>query len=61
MLDRLFGEGGFGGIWIVVLFFIFLAFSDCWVDIDICAWIPFLILLLIVCGAGNVFDGGCGC
>lgn len=59
MLDRLFGEGGFGGIWIVVLFFIFLAFSDCWVDIDICAWIPFLILLLIVCGCGEGFGGDC--
>lgn len=61
MLDRLFGEGGFSGIWIVVLFFLFLVFQDCWAEIDICAWIPFLILLLIVCGAGDMFDGGCGC
>ncbi len=61
MLERFFGEGGFfnGAWWIIVLFFLFLAFSDCWVDIDIAAWIPFLILLLIVCSCG--FDGGCGC
>jgi hypothetical protein len=59
MLDRLFGEGGFGGIWIVVLFFLFLAFQECWKEIDICSWIPFLILLLIVCGVGDMFDGGC--
>ncbi|MGL6106030.1 hypothetical protein [Romboutsia sp.] len=61
MLDRLFGEGGFGGgIWIIVLFFLFLAFQDCWSEIEICDWIPFLILLLIVCGCGDMFDG-CGC
>lgn len=59
MLDRLFGEGGFSGIWVVVLFFLFLAFQECWKEIDICAWIPFLILLLIVCGSGDMFDGGC--
>jgi hypothetical protein len=59
MLDRLFGEGGFGGIGIVVLFFLFLAFQECWAEIDICAWIPFLILLLIVCGSGSMFDDGC--
>jgi len=58
MLDRLFGNCDCGGgIWIVVLFFLFLVFSDCWCDIDIVAWIPFLILLLIVCGAGDFF--GC--
>ena len=58
MLDRLFGNCDCGGgIWIVVLFFLFLVFSDCWCDIDIIAWIPFLILLLIVCGAGDFF--GC--
>ncbi len=56
MLDRFFGgcEGGFGigAWWIIVLFFLFLAFGDAWVDIDIMAWIPFLIVLLIVCGCG---------
>jgi hypothetical protein len=58
MLDRLFGNCDCGGgIWIVVLFFLFLVFSDYWCDIDIVAWIPFLILLLIVCGAGDFF--GC--
>ena len=52
MLDRLFGAEGFfgaGAWWIIVLFFLFLAFGESWVDIDIMAWIPFLILLLIYC------------
>ena len=38
MLDRLFGNDGFfgaGGWWIIVLFFLFLAFGDSWADIDI--------------------------
>jgi hypothetical protein len=65
MLSRFFGEGGCfsgGGWWIIVLFFLFLAFGETWVDIDIMAWIPFLILLLIVCSCGGVFgDDGCGC
>ena len=63
MLDRFFGECGFfGGAWrIIVLFFLFLAFGDTWVDIDIMAWIPFLILLLIVCGSMGIEDDGCGC
>ncbi|HBN6253142.1 TPA: hypothetical protein NRK34_003737, partial [Clostridioides difficile] len=49
--------------WIIVLFFLFLAFEDCWRDIDIMSWIPFLILLLITCSSGGFFDGevGCGC
>ncbi|MGL6107676.1 hypothetical protein [Romboutsia sp.] len=62
MLSRLFGEGGcFGGgaWWIIVLFFLFLAFGDSWVDIDIMAWIPFLILLLITCSCGELFGGDC--
>ena len=64
MLDRLFGEDGFfgaGAWWIIVLFFLFLAFGESWVDIDIMAWIPFLILLLIVRGSMGIEDDGCGC
>ncbi|QJA07904.1 hypothetical protein HF520_02630 [Romboutsia sp. CE17] len=63
MLDRFFGDGGCfaGAWWIIVLFFLFLAFGDCWADIDIIAWIPFLILLLITCSCGGFFDDGCGC
>ena len=55
MLDRLFGgcDGFFGtGWWIIILFFLFLAFGETWVDIDIMALIPFLILLLITCYCG---------
>ena len=63
MLDRLFGgcdDGFFGtGWWIIILFFLFLAFGDTWVDIDICAWIPFLILLLITCSCGGLFGDDC--
>ena len=65
MLDRLFGNDGFFGDgcgWIIiVLFFLFLAFGETWCDIDIMAWIPFLILLLIACSCGGLFDDGCGC
>ncbi len=62
MFSRLFGDGGCfnGAWWIIVLFFLFLAFGDCWEDIDIVAWIPFLILLLITCSCGGFFDD-CGC
>ena len=59
MLERLFGNDGFfgaGAWWIIVLFFLFLAFGDSWVDIDIMAWIPFLIVLLILCSCGGFFD-----
>lgn len=62
MLDRFFGgccggcDGGFGAWWIIVLFFLFLAFGDVWCEIDICSWIPFLILLLIICGHEGFFD-----
>ena len=54
MLDRIFGEDGCfnGAWWIIVLFFLFLAFGDCWADFDLMAWIPFLIVLLILCGCG---------
>ena len=57
MLDRFFGNDGFGGAWwIIVLFFLFLVFQEVWCEIDISDWIPFLILLLIVCASGNLFD-----
>ena len=57
MLERFIGNDGFcgGAWWIVILFFLFLAFGDSWCDIDIIAWIPFLILLLILCSCG-LFD-----
>lgn len=59
MLDRFFGEDGCfaGAWWIIVLFFLFLAFGETWCEIDIVAWIPFLILLLIVCSCG--FEDDC--
>ena len=54
MLERFFGNDGFwgGAWWIVILFFLFLAFGDCWEDIDTMSWIPFLIVLLILCSCG---------
>ena len=68
-LSRLFGNDGClggGAWWIIILFFLFLAFQECWSDICITDWIPFLILLLIVCSCGlggdcgdNNFDCGC--
>ena len=63
MLERFFGEDGcFGGgaWWIIVLFFLFLACGDTWSEIDMDSWIPFLILLLIVCSCGFENDR-CGC
>ena len=62
MLDRLFGgcDGFFVTGWgIIIVFFLFFALGDSWVDIDIMAWIPFLILLLITCSCGGLFDDGC--
>ena len=62
MLDRLFGNNGcFGGgaWWIIVLFFLFLAFGDCWDELCITDWIPFLIVLLILLLTNFGFDGGC--
>lgn len=57
MLDRFFGEGGFGcAWWIIVLFFLFLAFGDSWNELDIMAWIPFLILLLILLSCSGCWD-----
>ena len=59
MLERLFSGESW---WIIVLFFLFLAFGDTWTNIDINAWIPFLIILLIVCSSMNVFEKPkCGC
>ena len=62
-LSRLFGNDGClggGAWWIIILFFLFLAFQECWSEICITDWIPFLILLLIVCSCGGM-DGDCGC
>ena len=59
MLERLFGNDGFfgaGAWWIIVLFFLFLAFQECWSEICISDWIPFLIVLLILCSCGECFD-----
>lgn len=58
-LTRMFGCLDGTGWWIIVLFFLFLAFQECWADICITDWIPFLILLLIVCSCGNS-DNSCG-
>ena len=61
-LSRIFDScGGNGAWWIIVLFFLFLAFQECWSEICITDWIPFLILLLIVCSCGELGDGDCGC
>lgn len=69
-LSRMFDCIGGTGWWIIILFFIFLAFQDCWAEICISDWIPFLILLLIVCSCGMDNDDGymeddnslsCGC
>ena len=58
-LERFFGgDDIFAGWWIIILFFLFMAFQDVWEDFDICTWIPFLILLLIVCNMNDGF-GGC--
>lgn len=63
-LTRMFEGLGGTGWWIIVLFFLFLAFQECWAEICITDWIPFLILLLIVCSCGvgdNDCDCDCGC
>ncbi|OPJ56497.1 hypothetical protein [Alkalithermobacter paradoxus] len=43
----------FDGWWIIVLLFLFLVFQDC---TDICMedWIPFLIILLILCSCEDL-------
>jgi hypothetical protein len=58
MLDRFFGgdDGFFGGAWwIIILFFLFLVFGEGWDEICITDWIPFLILLLILCSCEECF------
>ena len=45
----------FDSWWIIVLFFLFLVFQDCWQEISLKDWIPFLILLLILVA----FDDDC--
>lgn len=60
-LSRMFDTFGGGGWWIIILFFLFLAFQDTWTEICITDWIPFLILLLIVCSCSMFDDDGCGC
>ena len=59
-LSRMFECIGGNGWWIIILFFLFLAFQECFVDICLSDWIPFLILLLIVCSCDSVEDD-CGC
>ena len=59
MLERIFGgcdDGIFAGWWIIILFFLFLVFGETWEDIELSAWIPFLILLLIACSVGGILD-----
>ena len=60
-LSRLFGDNGYfggGAWWIIVLFFLFLAFQDTLAEICITDWIPFLIVLLILCSCEGDDDGG---
>ncbi|OPJ56499.1 hypothetical protein [Alkalithermobacter paradoxus] len=46
----------FDGWWIIVLLFLFLAFQDCLDDICMEDWIPFLIILLILCSCEEIGD-----
>ncbi len=43
----------FEGWWIIGLFFLFIIFQDTWRDIEIEDWIPFLILVLILCACDD--------
>ena len=47
---------GGSGWWVIILFFLFLAFQECFIDICLSDWIPFLILLLIVCSCDSCDD-----
>ena len=58
-LSRVFDCFSGGGWWIIILFFLFLAFQECWSQVCIKDWIPFLILLLIVCSCGDGYGDGC--
>ena len=58
-LSRVFETMCGGGWWIIILFFLFLAFQDTLAEICITDWIPFLILLLILCSCSG--DDDCGC
>ena len=59
--DNGFGFGGDAGAWwIIILFFLFLTFQECFIDICLSDWIPFLILLLIVCSCADDNDD-CDC
>ncbi|MGL4911053.1 MAG: hypothetical protein ACRC3Y_01345 [Romboutsia sp.] len=51
--SRMFDGIGGTGWWVIILFFIFIAFQDSWSDISISDWVPFLILLLILCSCGR--------
>lgn len=57
-LSRIFDCVGGGGWWIIILFFLFLAFQDTLAEICITDWIPFLIVLLILCSCEGDDDGG---
>jgi hypothetical protein len=56
-MSRFFSD--FDGWWIIVLFFLFLVFQDCWQEISLGDWIPFLILLLILVAFEDDDDGCC--
>ena len=59
-LSRMFECIGGSGWWIIILFFLFLTFQECFIDICLSDWIPFLILLLIVCSCDDDNDD-CDC
>ena len=43
-LSRMFECIGGSGWWIIILFFLFLVFQECFIDICLSDWIPFLIV-----------------
>ncbi|MDR0880635.1 MAG: hypothetical protein LBN09_08045 [Clostridioides sp.] len=46
-------------LWILLLLALFLIFKDQFEDIEVCDWIPFLILLLIVSCSCGTYDDCC--